>query len=100
MRKGYEVQKKSIVNHLDKYMHDSPEANSELLPLILNSIEDWDVEFQILLGESLSKAADNNLSLSPENLRVAVKVALEFIDNLNNDDVYNTWKATFPKLAH
>jgi len=41
MKKGYEVQKKSVVSHLYVYIKDHS-ANSELLPLILNSIETWD----------------------------------------------------------
>ena len=44
MRKGYEVQKKSVVSHMARYLVE-PESNDELLPLILNSIETWDVEF-------------------------------------------------------
>ena len=44
MKKGYEVQKKSVVSNLDFYMQD-PASNQELLPLILNSIEVWDTEF-------------------------------------------------------
>ena len=44
MKKGDEVQKKSVVSHLHHYLKD-PEANEELLPLILNSIEAWDTEF-------------------------------------------------------
>ena len=44
MKKGYEVQKKSVVSHLYQYLRDK-EANAELLPLILNSIEQWDTEF-------------------------------------------------------
>lgn len=49
MKKGYEVQKKSVVSHLHHYLKE-PEANEELLPLILNSIEAWDTEFQCLLA--------------------------------------------------
>jgi hypothetical protein len=44
MKKGYEVQKKSVVSHLHHYLRDS-EANTQLLPLIMNSIEVWDTEY-------------------------------------------------------
>jgi hypothetical protein len=37
-----------------------PASNDELLPLILNSIEVWDVEFQVLLAYSIGKSADKN----------------------------------------
>jgi hypothetical protein len=97
MKKGYEVQKKSVVSHLDVYMQDHA-ANAELLPLILNSIEAWDTEFQCLLGDSLSKGSDH-CELSPPNLRQAMVLCIDFVDNLNNDDVYHTWIKTFPKLA-
>lgn len=58
MKKGYEVQKKSVVSHLYVYIKD-PNANSELLPLILNSIETWDTEFQCLLADSLCRVTDD-----------------------------------------
>jgi hypothetical protein len=57
MKKGYEVQKKSVVFNLDKYIKSDYASNDELLPLILNSIEVWDTEFQCLFSQSLGKAA-------------------------------------------
>ena len=50
MRKGYEVQKKSVVSTLDQYICSDYAANEELLPLILNSIDVWDTEFQCLFA--------------------------------------------------
>jgi len=98
MKKGYEVQKKSVVSHLAFYLAD-PKANDELLPLILHSIDAWDTQFQCLLADSLYEASDECL-LNPSNLHQAMKLCIEFVDNLNNDDVYYSWRKTFPKLAY
>lgn len=98
MKKGYEVQKKSVVSHLHHYLRE-PGANDELLPLILNSIEAWDVEFQCLLAQALCHAADEDLKIEPPNLKKAISLSLEFIDNLNVEDLYLSWRDTFPKLV-
>ena len=50
MKKGYEVQKKSIVSNLQLYVTPDFASNNELLPMILDSIEMWDTEFQCLLA--------------------------------------------------
>lgn len=50
MKKGYEVQKKSIVSNLQIYVTPDFASNNELLPMILDSIEMWDTEFQCLLA--------------------------------------------------
>ena len=50
MKKGYEVQKKSVVSNLEQYLCEDFECNKELLPLILNSIDTWDTEFQCLFA--------------------------------------------------
>jgi hypothetical protein len=50
LKKGYEVQKKSVVSNLDQYVHGDYECNVELLPMLLNSIETWDTEFQCLFA--------------------------------------------------
>lgn len=96
LKKGYEVQKKSIVSNLYKYMQDL-EANTQLVPLILNSIEVWDTEFQCLLAQSLSIAAPQNL-LFANNIKKAIELSLEFINNMDNDDVYYSWREAFPHL--
>ena len=98
MKKGYEVQKKSVVSHLDVYIKET-QANHELLPLILNSIETWDTQFQCLLADSLVRASDD-CHLNASNLKQAMRLCLDFIDNLNNDDVYYAWRKTFPSLAY
>ena len=50
MKKGYEVQKKSVVSNLNQYIEQDFSVNDELIPMILNSIEVWDTEFQCLLA--------------------------------------------------
>ena len=101
LKKGYEVQKKSVVSNLEQYLCEDFACNSELLPLILNSIEVWDTEFQCLFAQSLGRASDLKEGvLSGPNLQKAIELCLDFVDNLNNDDVYSSWSSTFPKLAN
>lgn len=38
--------------------------------------------------------------ISPQNLRKSIELCLDFVDNLDNEDVYTSWKETFPKLAY
>lgn len=45
LKKGYEVQKKSVVSNLDQYVLEDFQCNAELLPMLLNSIDAWDTEF-------------------------------------------------------
>lgn len=45
LRRGYEVQKTSVINNLSRYMRE-PGANDELLSLIIGSLEDWDDNMQ------------------------------------------------------
>ena len=60
MMKGYEVQKKSVVSNLDQYVDDI-DTFQNLISLIINSIDTWDNEFQILFGQSLGRCADKQL---------------------------------------
>jgi len=98
LKKGYEVQKKSVVSNLHHYLKDA-QSNKELLPLLLNSIETWDTEFQCLLAQSLCIACDSN-QIEGRNLCKAISLSVDFVDNLNNDQVYNSWREAFPKLAY
>ena len=98
MRRGNEVQKKSVVSHLHNYMID-PDANTELVPLILNSIENWDTEIQCLLAESLCTAVVNKCHIDASNISKAIGLALEYVDNLNSETLYSSWRNTFPKLV-
>lgn len=105
MKKGYEVQKKSVVSNLSRYFREDYSLNDELLPLILNSIEAWDAEFQLLFAQSLGRTAREHHDkqwITPRNLKKAIEISLEFIDNLNpeNEDIYEAWSDTFPRLAY
>jgi hypothetical protein len=99
LKRGYEVQKKSVVSNLDSYIFSDYESNKELLPIILNSIDTWDTEFQCLLAQSLGRACDKNGTISADNLKKAIELCLDFVDNLNNQDVHSSWNTTFPSLA-
>ena len=79
MRRGNEVQKKSVVSHLHHYMED-PDANIELVPLILNSIENWDTEIQCLLAEALCTAVANKCQIDASNINKAIGLSLEYIE--------------------
>jgi len=41
LKKGYEIQKISVINNLDRYMTEAG-ANEELFSLIIDSLLDWD----------------------------------------------------------
>lgn len=41
MKKGYEIQKISVINNLFRYMTE-PGSNEELFSLIIDSMMDWD----------------------------------------------------------
>ena len=86
MKKGYEVQKKSVVSNLDQYLDDKA-ANQNLISLILNSIDTWDNEFQILFSQSLGRCAQKKL-IDADNLKKAIVLCLDFIDNMDSTDVY------------
>lgn len=34
------------------------------------------------------------------NLQKAIELCLDFVDNLNNNDVYTSWNSTFPFLTN
>ena len=104
MKKGYEVQKKSVVSNLEKYVCSDFNSNVELLPLILNSIECWDTEFQCLLAQSLGRSVEKSKPgkpiISNQNLKKSITLCLDFVDNLNNKDVYISWYPIFSSLVY
>lgn len=104
MKKGYEVQKKSIVSNLQIYVTPDFASNNELLPTILNSIEMWDTEFQCLLAQSLRRTVCMSQELgrptvSSRNLRKAVELCLNFTDNMDSEDLHTSWSVIFRDLA-
>lgn len=98
LKKGYEVQKKSVVSNLDQYVHSDYQCNAELLPTLLNSIDTWDTEFQCLFAQSLGRSSEKKGTISTDNLKKAIDLCLDFVDNLNNQEVHQSWSLTFPKL--
>jgi hypothetical protein len=38
--------------------------------------------------------------LNASNLKRAIELCLDFVDNLNNQDVYSSWSSTFSKLTN
>eukprot|EP00347_Sterkiella_histriomuscorum_P008189 403346040 len=97
MKKGYEVQKKSVIEHLDQYLVE-PQSNKELVPLISNSIEYWDDDFQMECGMSVKRACEKKL-LSGENVDIFMQICLDFLDHIDNDVQYEAWIKTFPTLC-
>jgi hypothetical protein len=51
LKKGYEIQKISVINNLFRYSRELG-ANEELLNLIIVSMEDWDNKMQIECAQS------------------------------------------------
>jgi hypothetical protein len=50
------------------------------------------------LAQSLGRASERKGTISAENLKKAIELCLDFVDNLNNQDVHSSWTATFPYL--
>ena len=46
LKKGYGVQKTSVINHLDKYLREEGDKE-ELLLIIIESMIDWDEQMQM-----------------------------------------------------
>lgn len=104
MKKGYEVQKKSIVSNLQMYVTPDFSSNNELLPMILDSIEMWDTEFQCLLAQSLQRTVNMSQELgrptvSSRNLRRAIELCLNFTDNMDSEDLHSSWCVVFRDFA-
>ena len=51
LKKGYEIQKISVINHLDRYLLELG-ANDLLLQIIIDSMADWDYKMQIECANS------------------------------------------------
>jgi hypothetical protein len=46
LKKGYGLQKTSVINHLDKYLQEDGDQQ-ELLLIIIESMIDWDEQMQL-----------------------------------------------------
>lgn len=58
--KGYEIQKKSIIQNLRRYMYEM-NSNTKLIPIIINSVDGWDMKFQIECANAFKEWCVNNL---------------------------------------
>lgn len=79
LRKGYEVQKLSVINNLDRYMKEGG-ANEELLSLILSSLDDWDDKMQIECAKGFVPALDKNL-INDINRQRILKLTIDITTN-------------------
>jgi hypothetical protein len=61
LRKGYEIQKLSVINNLFRYSREVG-ANEDLLSLIINSLEDWDSKMQIECAQGFLQPLRDNVS--------------------------------------
>lgn len=66
MKKGYMVQKISVINHLDRYLRE-PGANEELMPILLDSLTSWEENLQIECAKSFVKPVEEKL-MSQKNI--------------------------------
>lgn len=55
LKKGYGIQKQSVINHLEKYLQEDG-GKEELLHIIINSMADWDFQMQLECAKSFVKA--------------------------------------------
>jgi len=60
LKKGFSVQKKSVIFNLHRYLEEQ-EANEELLPIIMESFLDWDENMQLECGQSFKKIIAKDL---------------------------------------
>ena len=79
LKKGFDIQKRSIVANLDKYLTE-PEAGKQLIEPISKAIEFWDNDFQTDCAESFVRVLDKGL-LKTQDADTVMKVSLELMDN-------------------
>jgi hypothetical protein len=74
LKKGYEIQKVSVINNLDRYMTEAG-ANEELFSLIIDSLLDWDDKMQIECALSFIKPLELDL-INRRNKEKVAKAAV------------------------
>lgn len=67
LRKGYGLQKQSVINHLDKYLQEDGDK-AELLTIIIESMIDWDDQMQLECANSFIKPLELEL-IDPEIIK-------------------------------
>ena len=98
LKKGYSVQKTSVIYNLHRYLEDQ-EANEELLPIILESFIDWDQNMQLECGQSFKRVIAKDL-LQPDSKCTLAEKALEIIHSpLENDELQDEWTEVFIDLV-
>eukprot|EP00347_Sterkiella_histriomuscorum_P008191 403346032 len=100
MKKGYEIQKISVINHLDRYLQEAG-ANEDLLSLIIESMTNWDDNMQIECALSFIKPIQMNL-VDKKNKQKILKITVEIISNdsnASNEKYYDAWLQLFDKIV-
>lgn len=67
LKKGYGIQKTSVINHLYKYLREE-DGKQELLLIIIESMIDWDEQMQLEWAKSFIKPLELSL-IDPENIK-------------------------------
>mmetsp|Transcript_4775 Transcript_4775/g.8186 ORF Transcript_4775/g.8186 Transcript_4775/m.8186 type:complete len:448 (+) Transcript_4775:45-1388(+) len=100
MKKGYEVQKISVINNIDRYMNE-PGANEELFSLIIDSMMDWDDKMQKECANSFIKPLESN-KIDKRNKEKVAKAAVQITtdeDNTENEELVEAWIKVLEAVA-
>lgn len=94
LKKGYGVQKTSVINHLYKYLQE--EGNKEeLLMIIIESMIDWDEVMQLEWATSFIKPLEMKL-IDTEIIKNLVHKVITMIFELeDNDNLIKAWCQVF-----
>jgi len=92
MKRGFQIQKVSVINNLDRYMTEAG-ANEELYTLIINSMVGWDWPLQIECAESFIKPLELGL-INQKNIEKTISEAIRILkDDLSemNERLLDSW---------
>jgi len=92
MKKGYEVQKLSVINNIERYLKE-PGANDELFSIIIDSMLDWDTKMQKECASSFISPLQAGLVDKKNSEKVAVSAVTILIDrdNWENQELLDYW---------
>ena len=94
LKKGYGVQKTSVINHLYKYLQEDGDKE-ELLLIIIESMIDWDDEMQLETASSFVKPLEMKL-IDKKFLNNLVEKVIRLIVELeDNDNLIQAWSKVF-----
>jgi len=90
LRKGYGVQKNSVINHLYKYLQEDGDKE-ELLLIIIESMIDWDEDMQLETANSFVKPLEMKLIDAKFLNNLVEKVIMLIVELEDNEKLINAW---------